>query len=326
MRHHGPVIAVSTSTEVPVDSADVATAVRVEPPAAVRDLASAAVAEEIGSGRMVGAYLGAVAEDDIAMTVSFAATDPGYAGWQWSVTVAVLPDQAPTVSEVVLLPGSDALLPPHWVPWEQRVRPGDLGVGDLLPAGADDPRLVPAYVASDDPEVERVALELGLGRVRVMSRDGRADAAERWHEGAFGPAAEMALAAPAACVSCGFYLPLAGSLGAAFGVCGNEISPADGRVVDSGYGCGAHSETDVSMPARSAATDAVIDELVLDVHARPAPAESAPAETVEAETVEIETAEIEAVEIDPTGLEPVQAELVEAEDEAVEAEPVADHH
>lgn len=268
-------ISVSTTTDDPAGGA-AAAGDPVEPSTAVRELAAAAVTEEIGPGRMVGAYLGAVAEDEVAITVSFAATDPGYVGWQWSATVAVLPDQAPTVSEVVLLPGPQALLAPEWVPWEERVRPGDLGVGDLLPPSVTDPRLVPSYVASDDPEVDRVAQEIGLGREHVMSREGRDEAAERWHDGEFGPAAEMAVAAPAPCVSCGFYLPLAGSLGAEFGACGNEYSPADGRVVDSGYGCGAHSETVVAAPARWAA-DVVVDELALDVHARPEPdaAESA---------------------------------------------------
>jgi len=51
-----------------------------------------------------------------------------------------------TVSESLLLPGPDSLLAPDWVPWRDRVRPGDLGVGDLLPAQPDDDRLVPAAV------------------------------------------------------------------------------------------------------------------------------------------------------------------------------------
>ena len=149
---------------------------------------------------------------------------------------------------MVLLPGEHALLAPDWVPWGERIRPGDLGVGDLLPAAPDDARLVPAYLLSDDPAVEEVATELGLGRVRVMSREGRLDVAEEWHEGQFGPADDMATAAPAHCLSCAFLLPLAGSLGALFGACGNSYGPAAGRVVDVGYGCGAHSEVAVRMP------------------------------------------------------------------------------
>jgi hypothetical protein len=56
-----------------------------------------------------------------------------------------------TVCEAALLPGSGALLAPAWVPWSERVRPGDVGVGDLLPASRDDERLVPAVsLAGDD--------------------------------------------------------------------------------------------------------------------------------------------------------------------------------
>src|SRR5205823_3641384 len=133
----------------------------------------------------------------------------GYSGWHWSVTLAVLDGEPATVSEVVLLPGEGSLLAPAWLPWDQRIRPGDVGVGDLLPPIEDDPRLVPAYLQSDDPAVEAVARELGIGRVHVLSREGRVDFAERLHDGTFGPTGEVAVAAPAHCFSCAFYLPLA---------------------------------------------------------------------------------------------------------------------
>ncbi len=232
-------------------------------------LARAAAVAEAGNAAHVGPLLVAIADDDIAVTATFTADQPGYGGWQWSVTLAVVGADAPTVSEVVLLPGEGALLAPAWVPWDQRIRPGDVGVGDLLPPIENDPRLVPAYLQSDDPAVEAVAHELGIGRVHVLSREGRVDFAERLHDGAFGPDDEMAVSAPAHCFSCAFFLPLAGSLGQLVGGCGNELSPADGRVVDAGYGCGAHSETVIEMPARSATTSTVIDEVTLEVHRRP---------------------------------------------------------
>ena len=78
----------------------------------------------------------------------------------------------------MLLPGPDAMVSPAWVPWNERVRPGDLGVGDLLPTSPDDARLVPGYLASDDIAVEELAREVGLGRKTVLSREGR-DAAVR---------------------------------------------------------------------------------------------------------------------------------------------------
>jgi hypothetical protein len=209
------------------------------------DLARQA-AIEVGDDT-VGAHQGVRAEGERIVTHAFAATLPGYVGWHWAVTLARAPrSRTATVDEIVLLPGGDALLAPEWLPWHERVQPGDLSPGDLLPPPPlDDPRLVPGYVDSGDPAVEEVAFELGLGRERVMSRDGRLAAADRWQSGDLGPRASMARHAPALCGTCGFYLPLAGSLRAGFGVCGNEVTDADGRVVSVEYGCGAHSQVQV---------------------------------------------------------------------------------
>jgi hypothetical protein len=241
----------------------------VQLPESAVDRSRAAAVEEAGDEAAVGSFVGSVAIDDVAAIASFAAELPGYRGWRWAVTVAQVADGPLTISEVVLLPGSDALLAPEWVPWDQRVRPDDLGPGDLLPTPADDERLVPGYVQSEDPAVEELALELGLGRVRVMGREGRDAIAEAWHDGPFGPDSEMARQAPGQCISCAFYLPLAGSLGGMFGACGNEFAPAAGRVVDLGYGCGAHSEAAAATVHPAEVPDAVIDALQLDVHLRP---------------------------------------------------------
>jgi hypothetical protein len=239
------------------------------------DIARAAAAEEAGA-EPVGRHVGAEVETGGAVTHLFEADLPGYRGWRWAVTVASAGSGTPvTISEVVLLPGPDALVAPEWVPWQQRVKAGDLGVGDLMPTEADDPRLVPGYLHSDDPAVEEVERELGLGRVRVMSRLGRVEAAGRWQSGDFGPRSEMARSAPEHCGTCGFYLPVAGSLRAAFGVCGNELSPADGRVVHTEYGCGAHSEVELEMSSGVPVADLVYDDTTMDVEP-PLSAESAP--------------------------------------------------
>ncbi|WP_448468166.1 DUF3027 domain-containing protein [Mycolicibacterium sp. XJ870] len=191
----------------------------------------------------VGEYLGATSEDPSSATHRFLANLPGYRGWQWAVVVAAYPgaDQA-TISELVLIPGPTALLAPKWVPWQDRVQPGDLGPGDLLAPPPEDPRLVPGYVATGDPLIDDTALELGFGRRQVLSEWGRAGAAQRWHDSEFGPASAMARSTKRACRDCGFYLPLGGALGSMFGVCANELS-ADGHVVEADYGCGAHSDT-----------------------------------------------------------------------------------
>jgi DUF3027 family protein len=204
------------------------------------ELARAAVTEEAP-----GAHIEAVPEGERLVTHLFECQLAGYRGWRWAVTVTRVPrSRHVTVCETVLLPGPDALVAPEWVPWHARVQPGDLGVGDVMVTAEDDERLVPGYALSDDPAVEEVAWELGLGRSRVMSKEGRQETAQRWYDGESGPDAPIAVAAPSAarCGSCGFYLPLAGSLRQAFGACGNIYAPDDGRVVSADHGCGAHSE------------------------------------------------------------------------------------
>jgi len=231
-----------------------------------RDEAMAVGGDSVGEHLGVRAEPAAAADADVDVSLvathAFASTLPGYRGWYWAVTVARLADtDEVTVDEVVLLPGEAALLAPAWVPWRERVQPGDLGPGDLVPPPAeDDPRLVPGYVLSDDPAVEAVAFELGLGRERVLSREGRLFAAERWFTGDHGPETPMARQAPAHCGTCGFYLPLAGSLGGGFGVCGNEITDTDGQAVSAEYGCGAHSEIRVRLTPLAEAAEVVFDD------------------------------------------------------------------
>lgn len=195
------------------------------------------------SGDTVGEYLGVSFEDETAATHRFLANMPGYQGWQWAVVVAAYPgaDHA-TVSEVVLVPGPTALLAPAWVPWEERIKPGDLGPGDLLAPGKQDPRLAPGYTATGDPLIDDTAYEVGFGRKQVLSALGRDETAQRWHDSDHGPGSAMARATKRVCRDCGFMVPLAGALGAMFGVCSNEMS-ADAHVVDFEYGCGAHSDT-----------------------------------------------------------------------------------
>src|SRR5215467_14840743 len=114
------------------------------------DLARAAAEEDAGRG-LVGAHVGMDVESDRVVTHLFACLSPGYAGWRWAVTVTrAARSKVATVSESVLLPGPDALLAPAWVPWTERVRPGDLKAGDLMPARSDDERLVPAVVIAGE--------------------------------------------------------------------------------------------------------------------------------------------------------------------------------
>jgi Protein of unknown function (DUF3027) len=283
------------------------------------EFARAAVLEDAPEEQL-GAHVGVTREDAVTASHLFEAQVPGYGGWRWSVTVAAAGDDEPvTVSEVVLVPGPSALVAPAWVPWERRVRAGDLGVGDIFPTAENDPRLVPAYLQSDDPAVEEVAREAGLGRVHALSRFGRTEAAARWHAGEFGPRSDMARSAPDVCGTCGFFVPLAGSLSGVFGVCGNDIAPADGHVVDVEYGCGAHSEVEVEVTSSVPVAELVYDDSLLDFTPAPLPSPA----VVETAAAEPETGIAES-DVSPAEVEPetVQAESAEAA-AAVAAEPVA---
>jgi hypothetical protein len=199
-----------------------------------------------------------------------------------------------TVSECLLLPGPQSLLAPDWVPWQDRVLPGDLGVGDLMPARSDDERLVPAAVLEGDDGIldwddsadweswnERLAA-VGLpeaaspgapatgkpdaapGKSRVLSAIGRDATALRWYSSEHGPGTPLARAAPGPCETCAFLVRLAGPLGRVFGVCANEYAPDDGRVVSLDHGCGAHSEAASPVGAFGQIAPAV-DELGYDL-------------------------------------------------------------
>ena len=231
------------------------------------------------------------ADADRVVTHLFACLDPAYVGWRWAVTVArASRAKVVTVDECVLLPGPDSLLAPDWVPWSERVRPGDLGVGDLMPAppttsgwsrwrrwrattacwtgtrtapgkraAVISPRrsATPSRPRWPGRRRPRGPLAPGqadaepVGRARVLSAIGRDGAALRWYSGDHGPGTPLANAAPGPCVTCGFMVRLAGPLGQVFGVCANEYAPDDGRVVSLDHGCGAHSEAAGATPARA---------------------------------------------------------------------------
>jgi Protein of unknown function (DUF3027) len=259
--------------------------------AAAVDLARSAAEEIAGPGK-VGSHLGVECDGDRVVTHLFACLDPGYLGWRWAVTVArASRSKAVTVSECLLLPGPDSLLAPEWVPWRDRVRPGDLGVGDLLPAHSDDERLVPAALLEgddgvldwDDSADWEAASELSPGpwdqpapdaadepqtapgRSRVLSAIGRDATAERWYSSEHGPGTPLAHAAPGPCATCGFLVRLSGPLGRVFGACANEYAPDDGRVVSLDHGCGAHSEVATSASSPVGPLIPVIDELGYDL-------------------------------------------------------------
>jgi hypothetical protein len=248
-------------------------------------------AEDVAGPAQVGEHLGVEGEGDRTVTHLFACLDPAYGGWRWAVTVArASRAKAVTVSESLLLPGPESLLAPDWVPWRDRVRPGDVGVGDLLPAHLDDERLVPVALLGGDetalewddnapwlPKADLDAVDAGgapaagpdtgdsmPGPARVLSAIGRDEAARRWYSSEHGPRSPLAHAAPGPCLTCGFLVRLSGPLGRVFGACANEYAPDDGRVVSLDHGCGAHSEA-ATPGGPFGAVSPVIDELGYDL-------------------------------------------------------------
>lgn len=300
------------------------------------DLAREVAVELAEDPADVGAYLGAVAEAERLVSHRFANLARGYRGWEWTVTVARVPrGRTVTVCEAELLPGPDAVLATSWVPWADRLRPGDIGPGDVLPFRPDDPRLVPGWKPTGDDEVDQVAIEeLALARERILSPVGRDEAAQRWYRGSRGPTSAGSLASELPCASCGFLVPLQGSLGHIFGVCGNEWSPDDGKVVSFDHGCGAHSETDVSAVTEWPAPDPIVDDgavEVVEIAPVAAPDEPVAAEPVEAAAaagaVEDAPADEAASTDETAGEEAVVADAVRGEvigDETVGDRPVGD--
>lgn len=224
----------------------------------------------------VGSPIDVVLQDsddaNVAIAIhTFECTSDGYPGWYWSVAIVGIEGQPyGTVSEINLLPGAQALVPPVWRPWADRIEAGDLGVGDILPVSPNDPRLTAGFtglddLASDLSELQSNQWQLGLGREQILSEVGISQAVKRWMSGQTGPRSAMAKSAPADCSTCGFLVPIGGSLGQAFGMCGNEFGAADGRIVAMSFGCGAHSSVVVDetspVPVVELVVDDVADEL-----------------------------------------------------------------
>ena len=215
----------------------------------------------------VGEHVGFVMDEDRVGTHYFDCTAVAYPGWRWAITVTRPPrGRTALISETHLVAGDDALLSPHWVPYAERLAPGDVGPGDVTPKVDDDPLLESGFEATGEEEVDQVAFfELGLGRPRVLSAEGRDAAAQRWYAGEHGPETDIARKAPAACSSCGFFVPMAGALRAVFGVCANEWSPSGGSVVSPNHGCGAHSEVDMERSEPEHIEPPVLDDNVLEI-------------------------------------------------------------
>lgn len=76
---------------------------------------------EVTPPETIGDLLETAVSADEVVDLAFDSRLPGYVGWRWTVSVARLPDESPSVLEVELLPGAGALVAPTWVPWADRL-------------------------------------------------------------------------------------------------------------------------------------------------------------------------------------------------------------
>ena len=97
---------------------------------------------EITPASAIGPFFGVSDEGDGAISVLFESAQPGYPGWKWTVSIAHVPGEEPTVLEAELMPGDGSLLAPDWVPWSDRLAEYKAAQENAEPAdseGDDEP-------------------------------------------------------------------------------------------------------------------------------------------------------------------------------------------
>ncbi|MCU1471775.1 MAG: hypothetical protein JWQ39_2924 [Glaciihabitans sp.] len=90
------------------------------PESALQDFARKALVE-VTPESTIGSFIGSVDNGDAVTTYQFGTTMTGYPGWMWTITVAHLEGESPTIVESELTPAEGALLAPDWVPWSDRM-------------------------------------------------------------------------------------------------------------------------------------------------------------------------------------------------------------
>ncbi|MDR1862125.1 MAG: DUF3027 domain-containing protein [Candidatus Ancillula sp.] len=218
-------------------------------------LAYIGVLQNVMDESKIGEHIRFEAVDETLGLHYFEAYLPGYVGWEWTVALSLVhAGDEITIVESALTPGENGLVSPDWVPFKDRLKPSDISETDELPYEKDDPRLE-EFLNAEDLE------ERSVQRMRVLSPYGKNEVMARWYNGNHGPNTASTRIAKDKCMSCGFFLPLAGDFGQLFGACANAWSRDDGRVVSSDHGCGMHSETDAKSAKRWKEEEFVVDQV-----------------------------------------------------------------
>lgn len=120
---------------------------------AARELALAAL-HEVTAPSTVGPAAGHTVEESGALSLRFENRLPGYPGWYWTVSVAQVEGEEPTVLEVELMPGDGALLAPDWVPWAERLADYRAHQAELAEQAAADSDAESTDAEGDDDDEE----------------------------------------------------------------------------------------------------------------------------------------------------------------------------
>ena len=107
------------------------------PEPTLHDVAKAALLE-ITPEATIGAPAGEITEGDGVVSVQFESLLPGYPGWKWTVSIATLEGEAPSVLETEMIPAEGALLAPDWVPWSDRLADYKAAQSELEESAAAD--------------------------------------------------------------------------------------------------------------------------------------------------------------------------------------------
>ncbi|MEC5192043.1 MULTISPECIES: DUF3027 domain-containing protein [unclassified Arthrobacter] len=143
--------------------------------------------EGIAPAEQIGRHLAAKSEGDRLVTHLFESKLAGYGGWQWyAVLTRNSRSKVVTVDELGLLPSEDSVLAPEWIPWAERVRPGDEQGDDILEAAGavpsedviePEPAAGADYGNADDEEDDDGSAEDDAPEDDSDDADGNADGA-----------------------------------------------------------------------------------------------------------------------------------------------------
>ena len=188
-----------------------------------------------------------------------------YPGWRWAITVARVPrGKVATVCETNLVPGEGALLSPEWLPYAERLAPGDLGAGDVLPTRRRTRTSSPGSRRPATRTSTRWPCGSSGSAASACSRRRGEAAAQRWYEGEAAltrrsprrapPPARRVASSTRWQVHCALFRRVRQRV---------VTQRRSRRGLD--HGCGAHSEVDVDRHEPVPSAEPLVDEIAYDL-------------------------------------------------------------